>query len=716
MATETIKPYRSGVYAVVLLLLLLLVALHLLSGAVLHSEALNRWFVPLLVFIFLGLVMLVAVVGWHLIRLFGEYRRKAAGALLMARVLVLFVMLAVAPVGIVYYYSLQFLTKGIDSWFDVEIDAAMTDALELNKATLSLYQRMLLRFTSQMLNAIEDSSQAGLALTISELRLKSGATEIALVDNKGILLASSHINPEILVPAEPDGGTLQQVISGESYVGLMDYGDSAELYIRCLVGDASRGLILQAIYPTSDRIGDLSSKVQTAFVAYKERSYLQGAIKSIFIMALTLMLAVAIFAAAWAAFFTVRRLVEPITNIAAGTRAISGGEYGGQIPVPRYKDELGFLVGSFNTMTRNIKQARDSAEKSKQQLEHQRTYLATVLNHLSTGVMALDAQGHIRTANKATDHILQAEIRRCIGHPLVDLAEQDAQLQPFVEQLSNSLLVSEREWRAEVELLRAEGRQTLMCGRTRLDQSKSGDIGSVVVFDDVTALVKAQRDAAWGEVARRLAHEIKNPLTPIQLSAERLRRKYLNKLAPEERRVLDSATTTIVNQVDAMKAMVNAFSDYARPSRLHPEKIMVDEFLAEVLLLYASDVEFIEGAKGISVLADPVRFRQVVHNLVKNALEATRERPEPHIKVKTGILDKRSDETVFLEIRVEDNGVGFPDESIGHLFEPYVTTKEKGTGLGLAIVKKIVEEHGGSIRAENLSAGGACMSIRLPAV
>lgn len=714
MAIETIRPYRNGVYAVIVLLLLLLLALHFLSGALLQSEALNRWFIPLLVFIVSGLIILVAVVGWHLLRLFGEYRRKAAGAYLMVRVMVLFVMLALTPVGIVYYYSLQFLTKGVDSWLDVQIETAMADALELSQATLTLNQRVLLRFSEQMLDSIEDTSQAGLALNISTLRLNSGATELALVDSKGRLLASSHINPEILVPAQPDGLTLQQVVSGDNYVGLMNYGDSAELYIRCLVGDASRGLILQAIYPTSGRIGELSNKVQTAFVAYRERAYLQGAIKFIFIMALTLVVAVAVFAAAWAAFFTVRRLVEPIANIAAGTRAISEGEYGGQIPVPRYRDELGFLASSFNAMTRNIKQARDAAELSKQQLETQRTYLATVLNHLSTGVMALDSNGNIRTANKASDQILQAEVRRCIGHPLADLADQDSQLQPFVEQLTASLQVLEREWRSEIELYRAEGRQALMCGRTWLDVSAS-EIGCVVVFDDVTTLVKAQRDAAWGEVARRLAHEIKNPLTPIQLSAERLRRKYLDKLAPADKQVLDSATKTIVNQVDAMKSMVNAFSDYAKPSKLHPENIRMDEFMAEILLLYASTVTFVAGAEGLSVRADPVRLRQVVHNLVKNAQEATHQKNDASIEISTRPLGGADDESVFIEIRIEDNGVGFPDESIGQLFEPYVTTKEKGTGLGLAIVKKIVEEHGGSIRAENLPQGGACMIMRLPA-
>ena len=714
MASATLKSWRAGAWAVVMLMLLLLFALHFLTGAVLGSEPLSRWFIPLLIFIVTGLLVLTAVVGWNLLRLLRDYRRDRAGARLMARMVFLFVVLGITPAGIVYYYSLQFLMQGIDSWFDVQIDSAMEDALELNQATLNLTKRLLLRYSEQMLESIADSSRAGMALTLSELRARSGATEMALATPQGKILAASNVDPEVLVPSAPDPLVLQQVVSGKPYVGFVAYGESGELHIRTLVADLSRGLVLQAIFPTSVRINELSESVQKAYVAYRERAYLRESIKFSFILALSLVLLVSVFAAIWTAFYTARRMVAPIRAIAEGTRAIAEGELDGQIPVPRYHDELGFLVASFNAMTRRLAHARDLANKSKQQLEFQREYLEALLDHLSSGVIALDAEGNIRTANRAAAQILQVDIEQYLGRPLTALAEDHPELANFVARLDCHLHGNEGEWRGEILLERPEGRQYLMCGRTRLKVVEESEIGCVLVFDDVTTLVQAQRDAAWSEVARRLAHEIKNPLTPIQLSAERLRRKYLDKLPEADRRVMDSSTRTIVNQVEAMKDMVNAFSDYARPSRIEPHAIPVDEFLSEILTLYGSSVTFRPGATERRVDADPVRFRQVVHNLIKNAQEAVQHVENPEILVATRAYRPAGQDRLFVEITFEDNGAGLDEERIGELFEPYVTTKEKGAGLGLAIVKKIVEEHGGNIRAENRPGGGARIVVRLP--
>lgn len=698
----------------VLLVLLLLFALHFLTGAVLGSEQLSRWFMPLLIFIVTGLLVLTFVVGLNLFRLLRDYRRDRAGARLMARMVVLFVVLGIAPAGIVYYYSLQFLMQGIDSWFDVRVDSAMEDALELNQATLNLAKRLLLRYTEQMLENIDDSSRAALALTLTELRSRSSATELALATIQGKILAAANVDPEVLVPDAPDPLVLQQVVSGQPYAGFVSYGEAGDLHIRTLVADPSRGLILQALFPTSVRIGELSEHVQKAYVAYRERAYLRESIKFSFILALSLVLLVSVFAAIWTAFYTARRLVAPIRSIAEGTRAIAEGELDGQIPVPRYHDELSFLVASFNAMTRRLAQARDLADRSKQQLEFQRQYLEALLHHLSSGVIALDAEGNIRTANRAAAQILQVEMENHVGRPFRVLAEEHPELEGFVARLDCHLHGNEGEWRGEILLERPQGRQYLMCGRTRLKVVEQSEIGCVLVFDDVTTLVQAQRDAAWAEVARRLAHEIKNPLTPIQLSAERLRRKYLEKLPEADRKVMDNSTRTIVNQVEAMKDMVNAFSDYARPSRLEPQNVSVDEFLGEVLHLYGKAVSFQPGAEGLRIDADPVRLRQVVHNLVKNAQEAVEKVDHPQIRVITRPSHPDGQERLFVEIAIEDNGPGFDEERIGELFDPYVTTKEKGTGLGLAIVKKIVEEHGGSIRAENRAEGGARILVRLP--
>ena len=704
-----------GAWAVVLLMLLLLFALHFLSGAVLGSEALSRWFVPLLVFIVTGLLVLSTVVVWNLFQLLRDYWRNRAGARLMARLVVLFVALGIAPAGIVYYYSLQFLMQGIDSWFDVQVDRAMEESLELSRATLNLTKRLLLRYTEQMLESIDDSSRTGMALTLSDLRARSGALELALATAKGRILAAANADPEVLVPTAPDPLILQQVVNGEPYAGFIDQEETGELRIQVLVADLSRGLVLQAIFPTSERLGELSRSVQEAYVAYRERAYLRESIKFSFLLALSLVLLVSVVAAIWAAFHTSRRLVAPIRAIAEGTRAIAEGELDGQIPVPRYRDELGFLVASFNAMTRRLARARDLAEQSKRQLEFQRAYLEAVLHHLSSGVIALDTEGRIQTANRAASQILGVEMQRYVGRPLAELARDHPELEPFVRRLDCEREGNEGEWRGELLLERPDGRQYLMCGRTRLHQAGSDSaIGCVLVFDDVTALVQAQRDAAWSEVARRLAHEIKNPLTPIQLSAERLRRKYLAQLPEEERKVLDRSTRTIIGQVEAMKDMVNAFSDYARPSRLEPQAVPLDEFLGEVLALWGNAVTFEPGAGGLRIEADPVRLRQVVHNLIKNAQEAVEGRSRPEIRVATRPWRPEGQDRLFVEITFEDNGPGLQEDQVGRLFEPYVTTKERGTGLGLAIVKKIVEEHGGYIRAGNRPGGGARITIRLP--
>ncbi len=714
MAPATLRSWRLGAWAVVLLLVLLLFALHFLSGAVLGSESLGRWFVPLLVFVVAGLLVLGLVVLWNLVRLLRDYWRNRAGARFMARLVFLFVALGVTPAAIVYYYSLQFLMQGIDSWFDVQIDSAMEDALELNRATLNLTKKLLVRYTQQMLESIEDSSRTGLTLTLGDLRARSGATELALATRQGKILAAVHQDPEVLVPTAPDPLVLQQVVGGEPYAGFLQEGEEGALQIQVLVSDPARGLVLQALFPASVRIGELSRSVQQAYVAYRERAYLRESIKFSFLLALSLVLLVSVVAAMWLAFHTARRLVAPIRAIAEGTRAIAEGELDGRIPMPRYHDELGFLVASFNAMTRRLAQARDLAERSRRQLEFQRAYLEALLHHLSSGVIALDGEGNIRTANRAASQILGVDVQACLGRPLADLAADHPELAPFVRRLDCRRHGNEGEWRGEILLERPEGRQYLMCGRTRLQVAEQREIGCVLVFDDVTTLVQAQRDAAWSEVARRLAHEIKNPLTPIQLSAERLRRKYLEKLPPEERKVLDGSTRTIIGQVEAMKDMVNAFSDYARPSRLEPQALPVDDFLAEVLDLYGGSVRFEPGAAGLRIDADPVRLRQVVHNLVKNAQEAVEGREGAEIRVATRPWRPRGQERLFVEITFEDNGPGLQEEQIGRLFEPYVTTKERGTGLGLAIVKKIVEEHGGYIRAGNRPGGGARITVRLP--
>jgi nitrogen fixation/metabolism regulation signal transduction histidine kinase len=614
MASAALKRLFTRILPAVALLVPLLVSLHLMSSAVQNSAELSRLYVPLLLFSIFGLIVLVVLIGVQLVRLVKRFRRREAGSRLTVRMVFLFILLSVTPLSIVYYYSLEFLLRGIDSWFDVQIDEAMEDVLSLSRASLGLHKREQLKRTEQALDKVEGISEAAMSLSIAELREAYGATEFALLDYSGRLITSSNEDPTLLVPARVDKSITQQVRQGENFVGLDADKESGALQVKVVVADAyGRNLILHALYPTSDVMASLSEKVQDAFTRYKELAYLRSSLKFSFTLTLSLMLLFSMLTAVWAAFLSARRLVKPVTDIAAGTRAVAEGDYDKQLPLPKSLDELSFLVASFNAMTRRIALARDQAAQSQRQVEAQRAYLETVLGRLSSGVVAFDTELYLRTANQAAHQILQVDLDQFMGRPLQDLASVSPRLQQFVDAIQEPLSGGSDEWREEVTLFGNDGRQTLLCRSTLLARPEGDQSGQVLVFDDITALIKAQRDAAWGEVARRLAHEIKNPLTPIQLSAERLRHKFLKQMDEKNAKVLDRATHTIVQQVEAMKEMVNAFSDFARPPQVKAQPVVLDKLVEEVLYLYRS-------SKGVAITwhletpaevhADPGRLRE----------------------------------------------------------------------------------------------------------
>lgn len=720
MAPATLKKLTGGALPVTALLALVLVSLHFMSGALQNTEELSRLFIPLLVTSVLGLFAMVIVVSFNIVQLVARYRRQAAGSRLALRLVVVFVALSLAPVAVVYYYSQQFLLKGIDSWFDVHIDQSMEDALSLGRVSLDLHKLERLKVAQLLLNELSGSSVAGLSLSLEDLREQFGASELVLMDAGGRVIVSVNADPSILTTSKPDGAMLQQVRSGEDYVGVEpNLKVEGQLEVRAVVADRIRNRLLLARFPVSRSIADLTTKVEGSYSRYKELTFLRKSLKSTFTLSLAMVLLFSLLAAIWAAFFTARRLVKPVAGIAEGTREVAEGNYGLQLPLPKARDELGFLVDSFNSMSRRIARSRDETARTQRQVEAQRTYLETVLGRLSSGVISLDAAGHLRTANQAAGEILKVDLSLMLGQDVDALALASPRLRQFIEAVRDPVEQEQRDWRGQITLIGGEGHQVLLCRGTPLAQPDDESMGYGLVFDDITNLLKAQRDAAWGEVARRLAHEIKNPLTPIQLSAERLRHKYLKKMEGKDAEVLDRATHTIVSQVEAMKEMVNAFSDYARPSRINPQPVHLDALVQEVLDLYRS-AGLVAGLKArldageTRVEADPVRLRQVVHNLIKNAQEAVSVVDDPRIEVSTEL--KVGSDYKFVQLEVVDNGPGFETEILAHLFEPYVTTKAKGTGLGLAVVKKIAEEHGGTIWAENRPEGGAGLILRLPAI
>ncbi|MGB9428564.1 MAG: ATP-binding protein [Gammaproteobacteria bacterium] len=699
----------------------MLVSLILLSKSTSNSAAFDHLHGGLLLLNAIAVLVLLSVIGFNLVRLIVQYRRNVTGSRLTTRLVIMFVMLAIVPVVLVYYFSVQFISRGIDSWFDVRVERALSDAIELSRTALQLRVRELLARTEQMGNSLTITSPGDVAVTLDGLRRQSGATELTLLSGMdGHIVATSSSMAAQLIPDLPGQEMLMQVRNGRVYVGLDPVGDNG-LHIRALVPVTTGGLwwrpeVLQAIFPVADQQSALANRVQAAYSNYRELTVLRRPLKYSFMLTLSLVLLLSVLMAVWVAFVAARKLVEPIQNLVEGTRSVARGDFSTRLPLPS-RDEVGYLVSSFNEMTQRLSLAQDAARKSRAQVESERSYLDAVLTRLSSGVISVDANLVLKTANPAADAILGADLRRHLNKSLTPPAGDDSLFGQFASACRARLEARETEWREEMLLHGATGRRMLMVSCTALPGSGEAPPGHVIVFDDLTALIEAQRDAAWGEVARRLAHEIKNPLTPIRLAAERMRRKYLGLLKGADADVLERATHTIVQQVEAMKSMVNAFSEYAHTPALEFVPLDLNALIGEVTELYrvresGMSIQLVLDDKLPPVRADSGRVRQMLHNLLKNSQEALEGRKGGRVKITTHYYHRGDEE--MAEITVEDNGPGFNTEILGHAFEPYVTSKPKGTGLGLAIVKKLAEEHGGNIRAQNNPEGGALLIIRLP--
>ena len=707
----------------VVLFFFMLTALLMMSDALQNSARFGQFYSVLLFFNTGGLLVLLVLIGMNLRQLLRQLRSKVAGARLTVRIVSMFAILAVTPVLIVYYFSLDFLHKGIDSWFDLRVEEALEDALTLSQLALDQRMKEILKDTERVANEFAEITNAAVPFEIDDYRLRSGSQELTVMTRQGGIIASSSSDTAKLVPDRPNEAVLFQLQQGSNYIGLDTIGHSG-LAIRVVVNIRELGIeteprIIQALFPVNERVSVLADNVQAAFVKYKELAYLREQLKLGFVLILTLVLLFSVFSALWAAFYSAARLAAPIRDLAEGTKSVADGDYNTQLPVTS-RDELGFLVASFNEMTRRIAGARDAVRKSQQEAEAQRVYLEAVLGRLSSGVMVLDDETQLRTANISCGHILGIDIDTMTGQNLENISRAYPYLEPLTKTFQEHLRKQTPDWREQVVLFGISGRQILMCSGTSLSFAGEDMSVHVIVFDDITALIQGQRDAAWGEMARRLAHEIKNPLTPIQLAAERLRHKYSPILPKEQLDTLERLTNTIVQQVETMKDMVNTFSEYARAPMLSPEYVDLNVLIQETVDLYSSldtdtkiNLQLAPDLPNIKV--DPGRMRRVFNNLLSNAFDAS----EQSSKMVLDISNRHITETGvdFIEVRIRDSGQGISEDIITTIFEPYVTTKKKGTGLGLAIVKKIIEEHGGIVWIENNSDGpGACVIIRLPVI
>jgi nitrogen fixation/metabolism regulation signal transduction histidine kinase len=728
----------------------------------------------------LGLNSLVAVALLGLIvlllsRLYRRYKRKEFGTRLLTRLVLLFATLAIVPGALIYAVSIQFVSRSIESGFDERVENAIEAGLNLGRSALDNSMSDLVTRAHRSAQELSELSDANRVIHLSRM-FEQNQLEATIVNGKGTVVATTGGLLGSLLPEIPTQSMLRQARNAREFSGYEGGSEGATdadsgsdtgtevtsksaqqtgVRLRVVVsipnGPDSPSIreeqqYLQLIQPIPDALRVNTDKLASASIKYQELAGGRAVLRKIYIATLTLTLLLAIFAAIVSAFLLATDLVKPILLLAEGTKAVTEGNLSPR-PIIASTDELGSLTKSFNIMTHQLFDARSTLEKNRSELQNAKAYLESVLANMSAGVMVLDRNFNLITCNESVERILHEQVENYIGKPLAEIPGltlfAEAVARAFSEQNAQSAAgdSEEQHWQKQFELARFTEEErisgidfgetsaknqtiTLLARGSHLPISSG--IGNVVVFDDITNIISAQRSIAWGEVGRRLAHEIKNPLTPIQLAAERLQMKLQEKLSDADAVILNKSTTTIVNQVSSMKRMVDDFRDYARtpPAQLTP--LNLNGLIDEVMNLYiagdSADVIHMKlSAELPSIMGDATQLRQVIHNLLQNAQDAVNEQhgvtPARRIDVITEVVQYQDSEDKTkraASLSIIDNGAGFSSKILARAFEPYVTSKPRGTGLGLAVVKKIIEEHGGRIDIKNRSDGnGAKVSILL---
>lgn len=725
MVLAALKRHRTAAL-IALWSVVVLGALFALSLTSQNSAQFSRLQPWILLFSLMGVLVFAMLLARKILQLVRDYRAHVPGSRLTARTVFVFGLLVIMPLLTVYLFSLEFLNRSVDSWFRVEVRQGLNDALVLSRSALDLRLREHAARTEEFAQQLSGMSEIESIIALDDERRASGAVELVLYGDRDRIIAASARDTLVTLPAGASAELVRQVSDGRTFVALEPVAEDQYLMRTAAPVPASRDArFVLAVYEVPRQLAALADAVQRSYSQYGDLAALREPLKYSFRLTLTLVLLVTMLAAIYGAIFFAQRLFRPVQDLMEGTRAVAKGDLGMRLPLSS-RDEMGFLVQSFNDMTKRLRRAREETERSRQDAERERKRLEIILTRLSSGVIAFDAGLNLRIANDSASRILGLDLGEFAGQPLSDAAERSDRMRLFLAAIRGQFALGRNEWREQLDLQSDAGAQVLMCACVPLPDINDGDTaadpdrrsGHIVVFDEITALLQAQREAAWGEVARRLAHEIKNPLTPIQLSAERMRRRFLGSMSPEDADVLERSTHTIVQQVETMKRMVNAFSEYARSPAMQLVTFDLNALVSEVADLYRAQDPAIEIRTRLEptlaeIQADRGRVRQILNNLLTNAIEALDQLDSASIEVTTSVASEQPDSAL---ITVTDNGAGFQRELLGRIFDPYVTTKPRGTGLGLAIVRKIVEEHGGRIEADNQAEGGARVRVTLPLV
>ena len=657
--------------------------------------------------------VLMALVAYQLWRLRKNLKAGVFGSRLAARLVLLFALVAVLPGALLYGVSIQFLGKSIESWFDVRVDRALEGGLNLGRNALEYLLKETTNKATQLALTLEESERGGLVANLNRASEQAGIYEAALFSSTGGVLAVGGISGSMATPEPPPPQALLRARVQKTFAAIEETPDQVLLRVVVPVNSSDPNgplRVLQVVEQVPKQLQEDAKKVQAGYRDYQEISYSRGALKRLYALTLTLTLLLALFSALGLAVVLSEQFSLPLGLLAEGTRAVAQGDFSRRHPV-QSRDELGVLTESFNTMTAQLAEAKQKGEESHRAVETTRAYLESILANLSAGVLAFDNAFRLRTANPSAAVILQQPLTDLIDVPLADWGRRLPALDAFANLIAEGFRTGrDGQWQRQAQLAVSNHTRVLLMRGSGLPGEPAP--GRVVVFDDVTELADAQRDAAWAEVARRLAHEIKNPLTPIQLSAERLAVKLSGKLDASDEETLSRATQTIVAQVAAMKHMVDDFAIYARqprPGRMQP--VDINALLLDVLGLYENlrphvSLKLVDDNPIIQ--GEPTRLRQVFHNLLQNAIDAQADSATPAYDIAVEIRGSE------LALSIGDRGSGFPGDMIRRAFEPYVTTKAKGTGLGLAIVRKIVEEHHGRVTVENRPQNGALVTLYFP--
>ncbi len=696
----------------------LLFALFSLGETIKGSQQFNRVYLWLFGASILAVLILAIIIIQRLVWLFLKNKKKEAGIRLTTRMVTTFASLSLPPVLIIYLFSTQILNNYIDSWFDTKIDKALNDSLELGEIFLNTQSKQALDQTKKIASQLADLDNPRQAIYLEKFLDESNATSLTLISASEKILETASIDILDLTTDLPPQSAFRDVRNGLNFTRI-ETKEGSQLQIRVLVKIenllrvSSNYRYLQGVFDIPKKYSELAYNIEEAAIGYNQQKYQREQLKNSYNIILALVLLIIMLLALLWAFSAAKNLVAPVRQLYKATERIAEGDYSKTIPVTS-NDEIGFLVKSFNSMSSQLASSSALAHRAQTDALNQQLYLQNVLSHLSSGVLSVNKEQRILMANSAALKILNLKSIDIVNQNIHQLTVKNEGLEPLVELIITRLNDHNEEWQQEILITQKDERKVLVVRGSHIPEQEQDEGGIVVVFDDQTIINQAQRDAAWSEVARRLAHEVKNPLTPIQLSAERLRLRFLKKLPEEDKDVLDRATQTIVSQVDNLKTLVNAFSDYAKAPELKREPRGLNRLIKEAVDLYyishaGINFDLVLHNPEPTMFIDKVRFSQLLTNLIKNSSESAEDQ-ELTIKIETSISEKL-DNTLVL--RFSDNGNGFKERILEHLFEPYETTKATGSGLGLAIVKKIVEEHGGNIRAYNDEIG-AVIEINLP--